>query len=43
MKNGEVLTIQKEDYKISIVQLKNQSFVNSLRNKLNWGLDQRNS
>ncbi|MDB4060889.1 NAD kinase [Vicingaceae bacterium] len=43
MKNGEVLTIQKADYKISIVQLQNQSFVNSLRNKLNWGLDQRNS
>ena len=40
MKNGEVLTIQKADYKISIVQLQNQSFVNSLRNKLNWGLDQ---
>tara|TARA_B110000046_G_scaffold48630_1_gene53961 strand:- start:81430 stop:82317 length:888 start_codon:yes stop_codon:yes gene_type:complete len=43
MKNGEVLTIQKADYKISIVQLQNHSFVNSLRNKLNWGLDQRNS
>ncbi|MBL4710825.1 MAG: NAD kinase [Flavobacteriales bacterium] len=42
LKNGEVLTIQKADHKISIVQLKNQSFVNSLRNKLNWGLDKRN-
>lgn len=41
--NGEILTIQKADYKISIVQLQNQSFVNSLRNKLNWGLDHRNS
>ena len=40
LKNGEVLTIQKADYKISIVQL--ESFVTSLRNKLNWGLDQRN-
>ncbi len=40
--NGEVLTIQKAEFKIAIVQLKNQSFVNSLRNKLNWGLDQRN-
>jgi NAD+ kinase len=40
--NGEVLTIQKAAFKIAIVQLKNQSFVNSLRNKLNWGLDQRN-
>lgn len=41
--NDEVLTIQKADYKISIVQLQNQSFVTSLRNKLNWGLDHRNS
>ena len=40
--NGEILTIQKAAFKIAIVQLKNQSFVNSLRNKLNWGLDQRN-
>lgn len=37
------LKIQKADYKISIVLLKNNSFINSLRNKLNWGLDQRNS
>jgi NAD+ kinase len=42
LRNGEVLTIQKADYKISVVQLQNQSFVNSLRNKLNWGLDHRN-
>lgn len=43
LRNGEELTIQKADYKIAIVQLKNQSFINSLRNKLNWGLDHRNS
>ncbi len=43
LNDGEVLTIQKADYKIAIVQLKNHSFVNSLRNKLNWGLDKRNS
>lgn len=42
LNNGEVLTIQKANHKIAIVQLKNQSFVNSLRNKLNWGLDKRN-
>tara|TARA_B110000503_G_scaffold143517_1_gene245488 strand:- start:5014 stop:5901 length:888 start_codon:yes stop_codon:yes gene_type:complete len=43
LRNGEILTIQKANYKISVVQLQNQSFVNSLRNKLNWGLDHRNS
>ena len=43
LKNGEILTIRKADYKISIIQLNDQSFVNSLKNKLNWGLDHRNS
>lgn len=43
LKNNEELTIEKADYKISILQLKNQSFVNSLKSKLNWGLDRRNS
>lgn len=42
LNDGEVLTIQKAAFKIKIIQLKNQSFVNSLRNKLNWGLDKRN-
>jgi len=42
IENGEVIKVQKANYKISILQLNNQSFVNSLRNKLNWGLDKRN-
>jgi NAD+ kinase len=43
LKNDEKLTIQKADYTISLVQLNNHSFLNSLRNKLNWGLDRRNT
>lgn len=42
LNNEELLTIKKADYQISLVQLENQSFLNSLRNKLNWGLDRRN-
>lgn len=42
IENGEVIKVQKADYKIAILQLNNQSFVNSLKNKLNWGLDKRN-
>lgn len=42
LKNEEVLTIKKADYQIDLVQLENQSFLKSLRNKLNWGLDSRN-
>ena len=43
LNNDEELTIQKANYKISIILLKNNSFIHSLRNKLNWGLDHRNS
>ena len=43
LQNGIILTIQKSDYKINLIKFKNDSFINSLRNKLNWGLDKRNS
>lgn len=39
---GTELTIQKEDFKISLVRLSDQHFFNTLRNKLMWGLDRRN-
>lgn len=42
LNNNNLLIIQKADYKISLIQLNNQSFIQSLRNKLNWGLDKRN-
>jgi NAD+ kinase len=40
--NHELLTIKKANHQINLVQLPNQSFLKSLRNKLNWGLDKRN-
>jgi len=43
LKDKEVLSIQKAKNKIELVQFQHQSFLNSLRNKLNWGLDKRNS
>jgi len=42
LENGLELTIQKAEHKISLVQLNNHSFLQSLRNKLSWGLDKRN-
>ncbi len=36
------IVLRKADYELLIVQLPNQSFISSLRNKLNWGLDRRN-
>lgn len=37
-----VLTLSKHSFDISLVRLKNHSFLKTLRNKLNWGLDRRN-
>ncbi len=42
IKNNEEVTLRKAKHKISIVQLNNHGFIQSLRNKLNWGLDKRN-
>lgn len=42
IKNNEEVTLRKAEHKISIVQLNNHGFIQSLRNKLNWGLDKRN-
>ncbi|TND05120.1 MAG: NAD+ kinase [Bacteroidetes bacterium] len=39
---GVELTVQKEDFKISLVRSPDQHFFNTIRNKLMWGLDQRN-
>lgn len=36
------LIIEKGEFKANIVRIKGHSFANTLRNKLNWGLDTRN-
>jgi NAD+ kinase len=36
------LQVQKEDFKINLVRLKDQHFFVTIRNKLMWGLDRRN-
>lgn len=43
LKNQAAFTVKKANHKLAIVQLNNHSFIQSLRNKLNWGLDKRNS
>lgn len=40
--NGKKVTIKKASHKIQIIQLEENSFIQSLKNKLNWGLDRRN-
>tara|TARA_R110002049_G_scaffold25788_2_gene90131 strand:+ start:4943 stop:5821 length:879 start_codon:yes stop_codon:yes gene_type:complete len=40
--SNEKITVRKANFEISLIQLPNQTFISSLRNKLNWGLDRRN-
>ena len=36
------LAVRKEDYQINLVRLNSENFLQTLRKKLNWGLDTRN-
>jgi NAD+ kinase len=36
------LAVKKEDFKVKLVELKGYNYLQTLRNKLNWGLDMRN-
>lgn len=36
------LTLKKADFSLNLIKLENQSFFNTIRNKLLWGLDKRN-
>ena len=40
--SGFQLAVRKENYTINLVRLSNENFLNTLRKKLNWGLDTRN-
>ncbi|WP_194851397.1 NAD kinase [Nonlabens antarcticus] len=40
--NGTEITLKKADFTIDLIQLHDQSFIKTLRNKLLWGEDKRN-
>lgn len=40
--NNAVLVIKKSDFKINMVEIPNETFLKTLRNKLLWGEDKRN-
>ncbi|MBL7886113.1 MAG: NAD kinase [Flavobacterium sp.] len=40
--NNTILTIKKSDFKINMVEIPNETFLKTLRNKLLWGEDKRN-
>lgn len=42
LSNNTIITIKKADFKIKMIELKNESFLKTLRKKLLWGEDRRN-
>lgn len=42
LENGTLIKIKKADFKIKMIDLLNESFLKTLRNKLLWGEDKRN-
>lgn len=42
IRSKDQLAIRKADFKVRLVQLRNRSFLRTIREKLTWGTDQRN-
>lgn len=40
--SSDELIVKKADFKIKLIQLEQQNFFSTIRNKLNWGMDKRN-
>jgi NAD+ kinase len=42
MESSVELVIRREEFRVSLIRLKNKNFFNTIREKLKWGLDLRN-
>jgi NAD+ kinase len=42
VKNDVQIAVKKEDFKVNLLRLNEKNFLQTLRNKLSWGLDRRN-
>lgn len=42
IKNGGELTVYKGDYMINVIKFEDNNFLDTIRNKMSWGVDQRN-
>jgi NAD+ kinase len=42
LKNGEEIVVKKAPFKIRIIEFENYTFLETIRNKMLWGLDKRN-
>lgn len=42
IKNGEELHVYKGDYMINVIKFEDNNFLDTIRNKMSWGVDKRN-
>ena len=42
IRQGEELIVQKADYMINVIKFEENNFLDTIRNKMNWGIDNRN-
>ncbi len=42
LKRGEEILIRKAEYMINVVKFEDNNFLDTIRNKMSWGIDQRN-
>ncbi|XOV66890.1 MAG: NAD kinase [Fluviicola sp.] len=42
IKNGEEINVYKSDYMINVIKFEDNNFLDTIRNKMSWGVDQRN-
>ena len=42
IRNGEEVTVYKADYMINVIKFEENNFLDTIRNKMSWGLDNRN-
>jgi len=42
IKQGEKITIKKADFMINVIKFEDNNFLDTIRNKMHWGIDKRN-
>ena len=42
IKQGQEIVIKKADFMINVIKFENNNFLDTIRNKMLWGIDKRN-
>ena len=43
IRQGEEIVIHKADYMVNVIKFEENNFLDTIRNKMNWGVDNRNA